>query len=168
MIATLEVEQAVSAEVHRATPADRDALIAMYLSFEPKDAAMGPPPGGIESWLDRLAAYPNFLAVAEGRITGHAVLCPAGDSAEAAVFVHQDYRGQGIGRMLLTEVIHEARRLGLRRVWGVAEPDNYPMVSLARSFGFVAGSGPGEFYLDLEEADLPECKPSENVRVGAG
>ena len=70
--------------------------------------------------------------------------------------------------MLLTEVIHEARRLGLRRVWGVAEPDNYPMVSLARSFGFVAGSGPGEFDLDLEEADLPECKPSENVRVGAG
>ncbi len=168
MTGTLEVEQAVSAELRRAAPADRDALIAMYLSFEPKDAAMGlPPHGRIESWLDGLAAYPNFLALVKGRIAGHAILCPGGDSGEVAVFVHQDYRGRGLGRMLLAEVVHEARRLGLRRIWGVVESDNYPMQHLARSFGFVTGSRPGEFYLDLEEAELPQGNLPVNVRVGA-
>lgn len=33
----------------------------------------------------------NFVALAEARAVGHAVLCPEGNTAEVAVFVHQDY-----------------------------------------------------------------------------
>ena len=45
--------------------------------------------------------------------------------------------------------IEEARRRNLRRVWGMAAPDNYVMLRLADSLGFVPGGDPGVFHLDL-------------------
>jgi L-amino acid N-acyltransferase YncA len=137
-----------------AKPADREALIAMYQSFEPKGAALGlPPRHNIERWLDRLSAYPNFLMFAEGNVVGHAVLCPVSDSAEAAVFVHQDYRGLGLGRKLLGALLDEARQRGLHRVWGVLDPCNVAMRRLARSLGFLPGKNPGEFWLEVEHSE---------------
>ncbi len=141
-------------ELRRATPSDCGALIAMYLSFEPKGAALGlPPRKDVESWLDHLSAYPNFVLLVEGQVVGHAVLCPEGDSAEVALFVRQRYRGLGLGRKLLGALLDEARRRGLRRVWGITDLYNLPMLRLARSFGFSFGPNPGEFWLELESAN---------------
>ena len=137
-------------DLRRATPVDRDALIAMYLSFEPKGASFGlPPRKEPEHWLDGLRACPNFIMTAAGRIAGHAVLCGEGESAEVAVFVHQDFRGRGLGKQLLRALVEEAQRLNLRRVWGMSELDNVPMLRLARSLGFVSAEDPREFHLEL-------------------
>jgi acetyltransferase len=68
---------------------------------------------------------------------------------EVAVFVHQDFRSCGLGRQLLEALIREARRMGLRRVWGMTELDNVPMLRLARSLGFVTAEDPREFFLEL-------------------
>jgi GNAT superfamily N-acetyltransferase len=147
-----QIEPVVGLELRRATPADREALVEMYLSFEPKGVCLGLPPREHPgSWLDGLSAYPNFLLAASGHIAGHAVLCTDGDSAEVAVFVHQEFRGRGLGKWLLSEVVAEARRRGLRRVWGVTEPDNIPMLRLANSLGFMPGENLNEFYLDLRQ-----------------
>ena len=141
---------AATLELRRASLDDRELLAAMYRSFEPKGAAQGlPPHHDPERWLAGLSVYPNFLALVGGRLAGHSVLCTDGDRAEIAVFVHQDFRGRGLGKRLLAEMIHEARRLGLRRIWGVTELDNVPMLRLARTLGFVPGRDPREFYLDL-------------------
>jgi len=102
--------------------------------------------------LETLALFPNFLVLARGRIAAHAVLCPEGDAGEVAVFVGEQHRGRGLGRCLLTQLVEEARRLGLRRVWGLTEFDNIPMRRLARSLGFVAGDDPYEFTRDLSKA----------------
>lgn len=146
-----EVQPGVLTEVTvwRATPKDRAALLAMYRSFEPKAQALGLPPMREEEtarWLDRLASFPNFLVWSEGRLVAHGALCPEGESGEVAVFVHQDYRGLGIGRRLLSELTGEALRLGLRRIWGIATPENVPMLRLAYSCGFIPGTEMGEFY----------------------
>ena len=143
-------------ELRRATPADRAGLAAMYWSFEPKAAAFGlPPRANPERWLDSLTGYPNFIVLAEGQIVGHAVLCPEGSSAEVAVFVHQDFRRRGLGKRLLGELIKEAQRLHLRRLWEVTESANVQMLRLARSLGFLPGHERGEFYLDLEKLAKP-------------
>ena len=132
----------------------------MYLDFEPKGAFLGlPPRKEPQAWLDRLANWPNFVVLVEERIVGHSVLCWQGDLGEVAVFVHQDYRGTGLGKRLLTEVINEARRRGLRRVWGTTETDNIPMLRLAFSLGFSPGEDAGEFYLDLAPPLPPEPGP---------
>lgn len=154
MIQTAQTESTSTAtatlELRRATADDRELLAEMYHSFEPKGAAQGlPPRHDSERWLAGLSVYPNFLAIVGGRLAGHSVLCTGDDTAEIAVFVHQDFRGRGLGKRLLAEMVHEARRLGLRRVWGVTDLDNVPMLRLACALGFVSGRDPREFYLDL-------------------
>jgi len=137
-------------ELRRATADDSELLAEMYRNFEPRGAAQGlPPRHDPERWLAGLSLYPNFLAIVDGRLAGHSVLCTDADAAEIAVFVHQDFRGHGLGKRLLAEMVHEARRLGLRQVWGVTELDNVPMLRLAHRLGFVSGSDPREFHLDL-------------------
>ncbi len=162
MIAETQTEKTLAFEERRATPADRNALLDMYSGFEPKGAAMGlPPRKDTAKWLDELVNYPNFIAIVRGRLVGHSVLCTGGESAEIAVFVHQDYRGRGLGRALLKAMIEEARRLGVRRVWGIAEFDNIPMLRLAYSLGFVPGDDPREFSLDLSRpAPKEEYSPT--------
>ncbi|HET7840252.1 MAG TPA: GNAT family N-acetyltransferase, partial [Terriglobia bacterium] len=89
-------------KVERMTAADRDAMVEMYVNFDPKGAALGLPPRKEPArWIDSLSEFPNFVVKIAGRIVGHAVLCIEGDSGETAVFVHQDWRGRGIGKMLL-------------------------------------------------------------------
>ncbi len=147
---TLPAAQVVF-ELRAATPADRPALLEMYESFAPKAAAMGlPPRHGIEQWLESVQSFPNLLIWAASQVVGHGLLCPQDGSAEVAVFIHQDFRARGLGKLLLSELLKEARRMGLRRVWGMTELDNVPMLRLARSLGFVSGDDPREFYLDLE------------------
>lgn len=138
-------------EARPATEEDRAALLAFYEEFEPRPASLGlPPRTRVEGWLEGLAGSPNFVAEREGRLVGHAVLCPEGERGEVAVFVHQGYRNQGIGRQLLTALVEEGRRRKLRRLWGVTELDNLPMLRLAHSLGFVAGTDLATFHLDLE------------------
>ena len=150
MKSSAEPKTAAETGVRRATAEDRDALLGMYQTFQPRPASLGlPPNANVGEWLDRLAGYPNFVAFAGGQIVGHGVLCPEDGTAEVAVFVHQDHRGQGVGGKLLRAVVDDAQRIGLRRVWGTTQLDNTPMLRLARRMGFVSGKDPCSFHLDL-------------------
>ncbi len=63
--------------------------------------------------------YRVLVAEVDGRIVGWARLYPwsprrAYDrTAEDAVYIHPDHRGQGLGRALLAELLEHARRAGL-------------------------------------------------------
>ena len=145
-----EAKRVAPASIRLTEPADRESLRAMYEEFEPRPASLGLPPRvRVDEWLDRLATSANFLAFVEGKLVGHAVLCTEDGTGEVSVFVHQDYRAQGIGRQLLTTLVEEGRRLGLRRIWGMTELDNVPMLALAQAVGFVPDSEPGMFRMDL-------------------
>jgi len=139
-----------SFEVRCVTSADCEALVEMYRSFEPRGAVLALPPRKLpQRWLERPPTCWNLVVVSKGRAVGHAMLFAIGDTGEAAVFIHQDFRGRGLGRRLLKEIVTEARHLGLRRVWGVTKLDNAPMLRLAFSEGFTRGREPSEYYLDL-------------------
>lgn len=145
-----EAERVASVSIRLAGPTDRESLRAMYEEFKPRPASLGLPPRvRIDEWLDRLATSANFLACADGKLVGHAVLCAEDGTGEVAVFVHQDYRGQGVGRQLLLTLVEEGRRLGLRRIWGMTELDNVPMLALAQAVGFIPDNEPGMFRMDL-------------------
>ncbi len=144
-------------ELRAATAADRPALLAMYTTFEPRPGSLGLPPRyGLQQWLDRIQQFPNLLLWDRDRVVGHGILCPEDDSAEVAVFIHQEYRSRGLGKLLLSELVQQARRMGLRRVWGMTELDNVPMLRLARSLGFVSADDPRQFYLDLDDAQCSQ------------
>src|SRR5580693_4506145 len=82
--------------------ADFKTLVQMYKTFEPKRVAQGLPPPDvprIARWLDQLAPKSlAVLALAEDKVVAHSLLCPmTADSAEFTIFVHQDYREEGLG-----------------------------------------------------------------------
>jgi ribosomal protein S18 acetylase RimI-like enzyme len=53
------------------------------------------------------------------------------------LFVRKAFRGQGYGRILLTEIMHMARQAGYRRGALSTWPDNPKALELYRSLGFI-------------------------------
>ena len=55
---------------------------------------------------------------------------------EDSVYVHHDFLRQGIGSLLLTELIVAARRIGLRSILANISADQAPSIRLHEKFGF--------------------------------
>ncbi len=106
-------------------PDDAPALLALFRDTIRRVNCRDYTPGQIAAWAsddidpgrwaDRFVG--RFVVVAEdaGRPAGFAELEPSGHIDR--VYVSADHQRQGIGRVMLTAVLAEARRRGLRRLW---------------------------------------------------
>lgn len=96
--------------------------------------------GGILGWL----SYSDFY----GR--------PAyAGTAEISIYLHQDARGKGLGRYLLTEAIAVAPQIGIHTLLGFIFGHNPASLKLFESSGFTRwGVLPGVATLDGIERDL--------------
>ncbi len=155
-------------EVHyrEYTPADHEGLLAMYANFEPKGAFQGLPPHKetlIRRWLDGLRESGSiFFVMAEGdRIIGHAMLCPSlKNTAELAIFVHQDFRGIGLGEHLLLGALNYAcRRLALSKVWLSVQGSNVSALKLFQRNGFQPASTGDPLCWELMLQRPLNCQP---------
>jgi RimJ/RimL family protein N-acetyltransferase len=123
-------------------PWDREALASFYQAFAPKRTAQGLPPEGaarISRWLTAVLHHGiHLLAFRSEALIGHALLMPTDQpgTAEYAVFLHQDERGQGVGTELSRAAIEAARGAGLRRLWLTVEPQNRAAVRSYEKAGF--------------------------------
>ncbi|MGQ0503162.1 MAG: GNAT family N-acetyltransferase [Panacagrimonas sp.] len=75
---------------------------------------------------------------------GTLVADPDGRSAEFALLVHPAYKRKGLGRLLLSAFVAQARRKNVDCVWGIVLPENIGMLSLARDLGFAVRVDPEE------------------------
>lgn len=142
---------------------DRQALVHFYEQFEPKRAAQGLPPLGverIERWLGSVLPQGiHLVALREGQLIGHALVVPTEqpDSSEYAVFVRQDQRGLGMGTELNRIALDVARAAGVRRLWLSVEPHNRAALRSYEKVGFrmiphTAFSPEAEMQVDLHPA----------------
>ncbi|MFC4990235.1 MULTISPECIES: GNAT family N-acetyltransferase [Saliphagus] len=130
---------------------DREALVEMYVRFDPTDRAQGIPPTGedrVRDWIETIAPEGiHVVAVHEGEVAGHATLVPESDDPEAieepagitwelAIFVLAAYQQAGIGTHLLEHLLGHAEGLGVERVWLTVERWNAPAIGLYESVGF--------------------------------
>lgn len=128
--------------VRRYEPGDRTRLEAFYAAFEPKRAAQGLPPQGVERirrWLEAvLGSGIHLIVEREDELIGHALLVPAGTPgvAEYAVFLHQQHRGRGVGTQANMVAVEAAREAGLKRLWLSVEPDNRAAIGSYTRAGF--------------------------------
>jgi RimJ/RimL family protein N-acetyltransferase len=123
-------------------PADRDAMVDFYDTFEPKRAAQGLPPQGrdrVERWLDSvLDEGLHLVAEADGRLVGHGLLMPTGRPGvcEWAIFLDEEHRGRGMGTEMNRLSIELARASGHRMLWLSVEPHNRPAVRSYEKVGY--------------------------------
>ena len=78
------------------------------------------------------------------------------DEAEFAIVLSDDWQGRGLGEILLSSLIAEARQRGVRRLVGTTMSENNGMLALARKLGFSAAIGEvaSETNLTLDLANL--------------
>ncbi|MDO7907508.1 GNAT family N-acetyltransferase [Paenibacillus sp. JX-17] len=60
----------------------------------------------------------------------------AEDIPEMGMALLPEYRGQGIGKALMSRLLEELRRQGVKQVSLSVDPNNIPAVSLYQRFGF--------------------------------
>ncbi len=123
-------------------PEDCANLLLMYHVFEPKGIAMGVPPLDEEvriKWIDSiLESFFNILAIHEERVIGHASfsLQPPSASPEYSIFLHQDYRRQGIGTHLTRTIRRICREMGCDRLWVAVPCHNVQAINFFKKLGF--------------------------------
>jgi GNAT superfamily N-acetyltransferase len=135
---------ASSIVVRLATEDDWPNLAEMYNDFDflPGDRgseSLWLPPAsadGRRHWLASLKSGISLVAVDGDRISGHLVLIPKGALAEMAVFVHPDYRRQGVATELLEAAKTEAQQRNLASLWVVIESENYGALQGFHKAGF--------------------------------
>lgn len=70
-----------------------------------------------------------------------------GDDAEFAIVIADEAKRLGLGRALTQSLVDEARRAGVRMLWGTTLATNTGMLALGRALGFKAGREPGDAQL---------------------
>lgn len=143
---------------------DREALVEMYVAFDPEDRAQGIPPTGessIREWLGHILgdeAINVVACLADDGVVGHATLVPDGQGGyELAIFVLGDYQNAGIGTRLIEGLLGAGQRHGAEYVWLTVERWNNPAIALYRKVGFEA-SDTENFELEMSLRLDPDSK----------
>ncbi|MET1101357.1 MAG: GNAT family N-acetyltransferase [Pyrodictiaceae archaeon] len=153
--------------VCKAGPEDRDKLRAFYESLTPEtiysrflhivkdftryvELVLGPlnKYGVVLLAYDEKKGLEKPVAVAE-------VFSKEGIVGEVAVTVHEEYRGRGIGTILVILAVLEAYHNGIRRIEAYVLADNIAALRIARKMGMklaYTGSGVYHAIVEIEEA----------------
>ena len=134
--------------IRQATETDLPAIFAIYdrevlhgtatFDTEPKSAAER------LAWLrdDAGGRYPILVAEIDGQVAGWARLyawsnrCAYARAAENAVYVHEQQRGKGVARTLLTELIRLAPQRGVHVLLARIVEGNPGSLALHEALGF--------------------------------
>jgi acetyltransferase len=125
------------------------------------------------SHIDRDRAV-ALLAFAEGaeEVLGVARFSadPDNRAAEVAIAVRTDWKGRGLGHLLMARLTQLARQRGIDELVGEVLPENKAMLQLCREFGFTIGIAPGDPKLRrvskaLQTPDALTFAPQENPIV---
>ncbi len=167
----------MDATLRRFVAPDFDRLVKMYAEFEPKGAFQGLPPqtlAQIKGWLRALAEAGDaqFVIEVSDRIVGHSMLCLSKDKtdAEFAIFLHQNYRGLGLGKKLTLGTLNfGCKQLELDRVWLSVQGSNPVALRLFEDVGFrdVEQGDPLRWELEMERpSHCAECKEDKCIIFG--
>jgi acetyltransferase len=87
-----------------------------------------------------------LLAERDGTALGvvHFFADPDNLRAEYAIAVRSDWKGRGVGFLLMTHLIGIARQRGLGELVGEVMRENQPMLQMCRELGFSIGPQPAD------------------------
>ncbi|MFW6435069.1 MAG: ribosomal protein S18-alanine N-acetyltransferase [Halovenus sp.] len=135
-------------------PAERADLLAVY-RIETNAFPQPWPFGAFEQYLGQ----PGFLVAADDAVFGYIVADRVRNRGTLVghiknLAVHEDHRGQGIGKLLLTRGIDLLRSQGAEMAKLEVRESNDPALDLYRSDGFEHRATVDGYYNDGEDALL--------------
>jgi acetyltransferase len=86
--------------------------------------------------------------------------------AEYAVAVRSDWKGRGVGYLLMTRLIEVAREAGIGELVGEVLAENGPMLEMCRELGFTVGGHPNDATLMAVRKSISAVPPQDGVRQG--
>jgi L-amino acid N-acyltransferase YncA len=166
--------------IRLATKDDAPQIAAIYrpfcvdncVSFETE----APGPDEMAARIDKIRArFPWLVDVRDGLVAGYAYASPHRERAayrwvvEVTVYIHENYRGKGVGRALYTELFKRLREQGLYRAYagilipnpasqGFHESMGFEPVGVYRKVGYKLGAwlDVGWWVLEIQPAkDAP-------------
>ncbi|GEM49210.1 GNAT family N-acetyltransferase [Deinococcus cellulosilyticus] len=154
-------------QIRNATPSDLKDIVDIYNStVASRQVTADLEPVSVESRRNWFAAhtpeqYPLWVVQDNSRIAGWLSFSPFygrpayRHTAEVSIYLHPEYRRQGLGRVLLTEAIHHAPTLEFHTLLAFIFSHNTPSLNLFRSLGFeIHGELPNIAVLDDQERSL--------------
>ena len=113
------------------TQADVDEVLRIELAVQAYPWTRG-------NFIDALAnRYECSLDEEHGEIRGYAILMPVLEEAELLnIGVAEAWQRKGLGRAMLREMLENARKNAMRRVFLEVRPSNAAAIALYRSVGF--------------------------------
>src|SRR3954467_8264214 len=135
-------------QVRRAIAADAEAVRAIYnAEVTGSTVTFDLVPRSLEDQLawqaDHAGAHPAVVAVnVDGEVVGFASLSSYRDrpayatTVEDSVYVHREHRGEGVGRVLLTEICRLATVHGFHAVMARIADAQPPSIGLHEACGF--------------------------------
>lgn len=135
----LTIREAVPEDLEPITAIYNDAILNTVATFDTEPKRVEDQQGWFASHGDK---FPLVVAVLDHRVVGWASLsrwsdrCAYADTAELSVYVHEAYRGRGIGTALMRAVVHEGRTRGLHTILARIAEGNAISVRLHEAVGF--------------------------------
>jgi L-amino acid N-acyltransferase YncA len=143
-----------SATIRKATPADADAIVAIFREVVEAGETFAFPADMPRTDVLRFWTAPParaYVAEVDGHVVGSSYIKPnqpdrGSHVANAGFMVAEEARGRGVGRALGEHAIAEARRLGYRAMQFNFVVSTNPAVKLWQDLGFaIVGTLPGAF-----------------------
>lgn len=84
----------------------------------------------------------RYVFLQEGAVAGWAALSPVSGRCvyagvcEVSVYIHEDFRGRGIGKLLLQKLIDESEKQGIWMLQSGIFPENLASIALHEKLGF--------------------------------
>lgn len=135
----LLIRPATPADVSAITDIYNDAILHTTATFDLEEKTEA----GRLQWLqERGERHPVLVAEVEGSVIGWAALSrwnqkPAYDTtAEVSLYVHREFRQQGVGRRLLEVLVAEGERLGFHVLVALITHGNEHSIRLHERLGF--------------------------------
>ena len=124
-------------------PADWPAISAIYQQgIDTGNATLETAAPSPEKMAGNYLAAPQLVAETDVQIAGYALLsavsgrCVYGGVAEVSIYIGADFRGQGVGSLLLTELIRQSEENGFWTLQAGIFPENKASVALHLANGF--------------------------------
>ncbi|ULL14701.1 N-acetyltransferase [Paenibacillus sp. H1-7] len=133
------IRTAVEADIHAILAIYNEAVLHTVATFDTVPRTLEQQ----QQWFQLHGTrYPVLVAELGGIVVGWASLNPYSDrlayerTSELSLYIHHDFRGQGIGKKLMDQVLKAGKEAGLHTVLSRITEGNDSSIYIHREFGF--------------------------------